>query len=76
MDNRFVRMGISVWEDGLSWNESSLQRNKGPCQSADVTQGTRRVIPSGKWYVAIRYSSMPHFMYIGFFIIAKISQKY
>ena len=76
MDNRFVRLGISVREDGLSWNESSFAKKQGRCQSADATQGTRRVIRSGKWYVTMRYSSTPHFMYIGFFVIAKISQKY
>ena len=41
------RLGISVWQDSLSWNESSSQRSQGccSCQSADAAQGTRQVIP-------------------------------
>ena len=36
MDNRFFQLGISVWEDSLSWNESSSRRSKGHRQSADA----------------------------------------
>ena len=36
MDNGFLQLGISVREDGLSWNESSSQRSKGRHQSADA----------------------------------------
>ena len=46
MDDCFFRLGISVQEDGLSWNESSSRKSKGRCQSADAPQGTKRVIRS------------------------------
>ena len=46
MDDRFFQLGISVQDDGLSWNESTSKRSKGRCQPADAPQGTKGVIPS------------------------------